>query len=151
MFRELSNEEAEEFRRWARANYQRGGAINSVWHPVVQAECLVMNREPAPDVRTLAELAREALQVQDACNLSGVAHGYVRSICRLRALLPEAGTTRINEHPISQLWADKIASLTGTQFDSNWSTRAYRAVYEMAEGAGSEASGGAPAEAARAS
>lgn len=143
MFRELSNEEAEEFRQWARQNHKRGEPINSVWHPVVQAECLIMNREPAEDVRTLRDLAQAALQVQDACNLSGVVQSYARVLSRLWKLLPEAGTKQINEHPIAQVWADKVAHLTGTQFDSNWSTRAYRAVHEMAE-AEAEASGGAP-------
>lgn len=143
MFRELNEREIEEFRQWARQNYQRGALISSVWHPVVQAECLVMNREPAEDVRTLRDLAKEALLVQDACNLSGVVQGYARALSRLWKLLPEASTTGINRHPIAQVWADKIASLTGTQFDSNWSTRAYRAVHEMAE-AEAEASGGAP-------
>jgi hypothetical protein len=38
------------------------------------------------DERTLAQLAQEALTVQDACNLSGVVHGWSRSISRLREL-----------------------------------------------------------------
>lgn len=70
------------------------------------------------DTRTMADLAREALNVQDACNLSGVAHGFSRAISRLRALLEaegKGGTDNVNEHPICQLWADKIASLAGVQ------------------------------------
>lgn len=72
--------------------------------------------EPEADTRTMADLAREALAVQDACNLSGVVHGFSRSITRLRALLREAGqesTHTINTHPVCQMWADKIASLAG--------------------------------------
>lgn len=144
MFRELSEVEVEQFRQWARQNYKRGEPINRAFHPVVQAECHLMNREPAEDVRTLRELAQAALQVQDACNLSGVVQAYARVLSRLWKLLPEAGTKQINEHPIAQLWADKVAHLTGTQFDSSWSTRAYRAVHEMAQ-AEAEVSGGAPA------
>ncbi len=70
------------------------------------------------DTRTMADLAREALNVQDACNLSGVVHGFSRSITRLRALLEadgKAGTHAVNTHPICMLWSDKIASLTETQ------------------------------------
>lgn len=65
--------------------------------------------------KTMKELAREALAVQDACNLSGVVHGFSRAITNLRELLPNAGTDAINHHPVCLLWADKIAHLTGTQ------------------------------------
>lgn len=88
------------------------------------------------DSRTLSDLAREALDVQNACNLSGVVLSFGRSIVRLRRLLESeggGGTNETNQHPISQLWADKIASLTHTQWDNSWSSAAYRAVYEMAE------------------
>lgn len=67
------------------------------------------------DTRTLAQLAQEALDVQDASNLSGVVHGWSRSISRLRELLPDVGTEKINTHPINVLWADKVAHLTLTQ------------------------------------
>jgi hypothetical protein len=43
MFRDLSNEEAEEFRQWARDNYIPGSPISSIWHPVVQQECNLIN------------------------------------------------------------------------------------------------------------
>lgn len=46
-FRELSEEDAERFRRWARKNYTVGGPIDGVWHPVVQDECVNMNKEAA--------------------------------------------------------------------------------------------------------
>lgn len=65
--------------------------------------------------KTMKDLAREALAVQDACNLSGVAHGFARALGELRTLLPSAGTDAINHHPIAVLWADKVAHLTGTQ------------------------------------
>lgn len=71
------------------------------------------------DNRTMAELAREALQVQDACNLSGVVLGFGRTITRLRRLLEQegkGGTDQINRHPVCVLWANKIESLTGDDF-----------------------------------
>lgn len=90
---------------------------------------------PSQDARTLAQLAREALDVQNACNLSGVVHSYARALSRLRSLLPEASTRTINTHPISQLWADKCAHLTDTQLlGGDWVTGAYAAVYELASG-----------------
>ena len=84
--------------------------------------------------KTLSDLAREALQVQDACNLSGVVRSFAVAIGRLRELLPHAGTDEINTHPICMLWSDKIASLTGTQ-GAGFSTlsEAYTTVYAMVE------------------
>lgn len=68
---------------------------------------------------TMKELARDALNVQNACNLSGVVHGFSRALTDLRALLEREGlfigTDQLNRHPISILWSDKIASLTSTQ------------------------------------
>lgn len=68
------------------------------------------------DTRTLKDLAKEAIDVQNACNLSGVVLSWGRAILRLRAIL-NAGTQETNEHPINQLWADKVAQLTGTQYE----------------------------------
>lgn len=65
------------------------------------------------DARTLAQLAREAIDIQSACNLSGLVHGWSRSARRLRELLKTAGTDEINHHPVNQLWADKLYDLTG--------------------------------------
>jgi hypothetical protein len=67
--------------------------------------------------RTLAQLAQEALNVQDACNLTGVVHGYSRALSDLRTHAEAGGhgTDWINRHPIAVAWADKIASLTGIQ------------------------------------
>lgn len=82
--------------------------------------------------KSLPELAREALDVQDACNLSGVVHGFSRAITALRECLPNAGTSEINSHPICVLWADKIAHLTGTQNIGNDRTmRAYDDVRKL--------------------
>ena len=63
---------------------------------------------------TIREAAELALVVQDACNLSGVAHGFSRVLTE--ALWPEAnrlglGTEYVNQHPVSQLFADKLADL----------------------------------------
>lgn len=44
-FRNLSDEEISEFRRWARENYVKFSNISGVWHPIVQLECVVINSE----------------------------------------------------------------------------------------------------------
>lgn len=64
------------------------------------------------DERTLAQLAREAIEVQMAVNLSGVVHSFSRSITRLRELYPHEGTYFFNTHPVAVMWADKIKDLT---------------------------------------
>ena len=68
-------------------------------------------------MKTIAQCAKLAMEVQDACNLSGV----VRSFAQItETLWAEArkqghGTDWVNQHPISKLFADKLASLAGVQ------------------------------------
>lgn len=45
LFRKLTLKEKGEFQEWARDNYQLGTLVNSAWHPVVRAECELMNVE----------------------------------------------------------------------------------------------------------
>jgi hypothetical protein len=47
LFRELSEEEKEDFRKWARENYIPFSPIQGIWHPVVQEECTRINKEEA--------------------------------------------------------------------------------------------------------
>jgi hypothetical protein len=47
LFRNLSPAEEAKFRAWARANYKPFEPIDGTWHPVVQDECVTMNREVA--------------------------------------------------------------------------------------------------------
>lgn len=47
LFRELSNEEAAAFRKWARDHYTPETPISPVWHPITRAECEQMNTEYA--------------------------------------------------------------------------------------------------------
>ena len=44
-FRKLDNKETKEFKKWARENYTPHYPINSVWHPLVRAECELINQE----------------------------------------------------------------------------------------------------------
>lgn len=45
MFRDLDANEVLDFKGWARENYIPGSTIHSIWHPVVRAECELMNKE----------------------------------------------------------------------------------------------------------
>jgi hypothetical protein len=70
------------------------------------------------DQRSMYDLVRNALQVQDAVNLSGVVHSFSQDIRRLRALLdqePGFSTDKLNQHPVCVMYSSKIASLTGSE------------------------------------
>ena len=91
----------------------------------------------AKPLRPLAKLAQDSLDVQDACNLSGVVHAYAEALSTLWKWSDTYrwGTNDINTHPIAILWADKVAHLTGTQsFGHERVTAAYAAVKKLAEG-----------------
>ena len=94
---------------WKRANWRRPSTGPSAYDGAI---VLVYETEKPP--RSLVELARDALAVQDACNLSGVVHGWSRAISDLWKQ-PGASTPFVNEHAINVLWADKVAHLTKTQ------------------------------------
>lgn len=64
-------------------------------------------------MRNIKELAKEAITIQDACNLSGLVHGWSRSITELREIMPATGTEAINRHPINKLRASKLLELSG--------------------------------------
>ena len=66
-------------------------------------------------MKTIQQLAQEVLRVQDACNLLGVSRAYPAALCDLRAALEASGErTRVEDHPITLLWVDKLASLSGS-------------------------------------
>ena len=50
LFRELEDEEVEEFKVWARENYTPFSEIKGVWHPVIQQECIEINKESDVDL-----------------------------------------------------------------------------------------------------
>lgn len=49
MFRDLDDNEEQEFRQWSRENYEPGSKIEAFWHPVVQDECHKINQERRED------------------------------------------------------------------------------------------------------
>lgn len=52
---DISPEEEQEFRQWARENYTPFEMITGLWHPIIQDECRIMNQEA--DI-TCEELSR---------------------------------------------------------------------------------------------
>ena len=67
-------------------------------------------------MRTEKELIKEAIDVQNACNLSGVVNSFSKAIADLWVIAREEGgkgTAWINQHRVSRLYADKIKSLSG--------------------------------------
>ena len=69
--------------------------------------------------RTIAEHAKDALMVQNACNLSGVVHSLDTVVTDLweEANRIGKGTDWVNTHPIVKAYVDKLASLSRVQFD----------------------------------
>lgn len=63
------------------------------------------------DHQTMAELAKQALHSQGACNLTGLLHGMHKAGCAMIDL--GMGTDEINRHPIMRLYATQVAHLTG--------------------------------------
>ena len=81
--------------------------------------------------KTIKELAQEALDVQNACNLTAVIQSFARAMIDLGKHVK--GTDARNSHPVTVLWADKVAHLTGIQDIGNDATmKAYNAVYALA-------------------
>lgn len=64
-------------------------------------------------VKSLKELAQEAITIQHACNLSGLVHAWPGVIESLRSIHPATlDTTELARHPINKMWAYKIYSLS---------------------------------------
>jgi hypothetical protein len=65
--------------------------------------------------RPLAQLAQEALDVQDASNLSGVVQTFVKALEDLwqHAQAEGRGTDWVNQHPITKAYVSKLTSLSG--------------------------------------
>lgn len=81
----------------------------------------------------LKRAAQDALDVQNACNLSGVVHAFSRAMAVIRE--NTNGTAEANHHPIAVLFADKIASLTGSQMGNEYG-KAYAACVKIVKDGG---------------
>jgi len=66
------------------------------------------------NVKPRTNMYADALQVQNACNLSGVLRSWLEALDTIRAEGGTTGSTQaFNEHPVNVLYADKVYSLCG--------------------------------------
>lgn len=61
---------------------------------------------------TIKQAAQQALDVQDACNLSGVVFAFTRAMQAI-CDAPNSGTAERNQHPIVTLFLLKLSELNG--------------------------------------
>jgi hypothetical protein len=76
---------------------------------------------------------QEALDIQNACNLSGLVHSFPEVIA---AVWDEAhergeGTAYVNRHPLVKLWLDKLCDLAGLSVSQAPVLAAYREATEQ--------------------
>lgn len=86
---------------------------------------------------TIQQAAQAALDVQSACNLSGVARSFAEIMALLRTLPECTGTEWANTHPVARLFAEQIAHLTGAGVlldGSNDYSKAYGECERLAKG-----------------
>jgi len=80
--------------------------------------------------RIINGMWQEAIDVQSACNLSGVVHAYAKILSVL--CKTTQSTNERNRHPVCVLFSSKIASLTGSE-DTQRTADAYTACVRQAE------------------
>lgn len=80
--------------------------------------------------------ARDAIDVQDACNLTGVLNSFQRHMAAICESQPEMGTDARNRHPVAVLFINKMADLAGIEreYGSNEYLDAYAACNSLAAG-----------------
>lgn len=88
-------------------------------------------------MKTLKQLAVEAIQIQDACNPLGLSRGFAEATLELRDALAregkDHGTRSICQHPIFRLWASKMHDLAGMGLsDGDRYGEAYRSCQALA-------------------
>lgn len=82
---------------------------------------------------TIQQAAQAALDVQSACNLSGVARSFAEVMSLLRTLPECTGTEWANTHPVARLFAEQIAHLTMLN-DQDGYSKAYGECERLAKG-----------------
>jgi hypothetical protein len=86
---------------------------------------------------------QDAIDVQDACNLSGVVHSFDKIVSRIwdEAREKGLGTDYVNRHPIVVMFVSKLASLSGGDSMENFRL-AYEACQVLAWGGPPEVANG---------
>lgn len=82
---------------------------------------------------SMKDAARDALQCQNACNLSGVAHSFLDAVKFIRESNPGLSTGEINRHPIVTLFLSKLVSLNGTDCFCSLCLDTFRKATEQVE------------------
>lgn len=82
--------------------------------------------------KAMYPLVVRAINVQDACNLVAVVKSFEATLGELRAMYPQMGTDELRSHPVSVLFASKIASLTNCEGPAQF-TMAWNAVKDIQE------------------
>lgn len=74
-------------------------------------------QEIAAETRSISNLAADALAVQNACNLSGVAYSFAGAMSALwaHAHATGMGTGWVNQHAITRAYLCKLVSLSGCE------------------------------------
>jgi hypothetical protein len=88
-------------------------------------------------IKCWKELAKDALFVQSASNLSGVAISFAEVVRNVRRNLEASGDIKYeyHKHPIIILWVTQLAHLAGTGMtDADVYAAAYKWVEEKANG-----------------
>jgi|688.fasta_scaffold03312_65 hypothetical protein len=82
-------------------------------------------------MKTIQQLAKDAIQVQDASNLVAVVNGMGRMLVDLKTIIEQSGmvadTPTMSEHPITKMWASKIHDLARMGFSES---QAYGNAYD---------------------
>ncbi len=82
--------------------------------------------------KTLKQLAREAIDIQSACNMLGLANSFSNTLYDLNRHVP---TGEIRNHPITRLWTSKLHDLSNMGVsDTEAYGKAYAACSVLAEG-----------------
>ena len=89
MFRDLDSKEEQEFKQWARDNYEPGTEVNTAYHPVVQAECELINTELEEDsVDMECSICEIKLDDDYGNNASPVNDGTCCDNCNMNVVIP---------------------------------------------------------------
>lgn len=70
-------------------------------------------------MKTINQAAAAAIQVQSACNLSGVVRSYAEALAILLRQPDCTGSEWVARHPVSVLFAVQVAWLTGIAGESH--------------------------------
>ncbi len=100
---------------------------------------VAMGAPTKPKPMSIKDAAKDALQVQDACNVSGVVLGFARAMeavnaerWRLEAAGVPTGSDFVRHHPVVILWVNKLEDMVYSNSSLTRYSRAYEACNRLA-------------------